>query len=178
MTRTSMFSTGLALGLAALALVTSVRTPAESSRAPKDVHAVYMADFTDDRRLVGAVDNVFVGHVIAQVGTTPSEDVPETQFAVEVVETVKGTLRGKVIVNQEGGMQGDAPILFDHDPLLKSGATYLFATRLYKETGWQTLVPNYGDLQVKDAQHQEALIERFKKATQQQITPYPVPSKD
>jgi hypothetical protein len=130
-----------------------------------------------DRRLVGAVDNVFVGHVIAQVGTTPSGDVPETQFAVEVVESIKGTLRGKVIVNQEGGMQGVAPILFDHDPLLKPGATYLFATRLYKETSWQTLVPNYGDLQVKDAQDQDAVIERFKKATQQQITPYPVPSK-
>jgi hypothetical protein len=61
--------------------------------------------------------------------------------------------------------------------LLKPGATYLFATRLYKETSWQTLVPNYGDLQVKDAQDQDAVIERFKKATQQQITPYPVPSK-
>lgn len=165
---------GLALALAAVAATAPVGNLAGTSGAPSQVEAVYITDFGDDRRLVGAVDNVFVGQVVAQAGTTVFAEVPETQFQVEVLENIKGSLGGKVIVNQEGGLDGDQLVLVAGDSFLKPGQTCLFATRVYKDKGWNTLVPRYGDLLIADAQQRASLVERFKKATQHQIPYTPV----
>jgi hypothetical protein len=136
-------------------------------------HVDSIVDFSDDRQLAGAVDNVFIGKVITQIATTIIDEDPETQFSVEVLDNIKGSLGSKVTVNQFGGLSGDVMLLVGDDGLLKPGQTYLFASRLYKERGWQTLVPTYGDLVVADATQRARLVERFKKATAEQIAYVP-----
>jgi Matrixin len=125
----------------------------------------YVADFSDPRQLVSAVDNVFVGRVVAQQGTTILDDEPETQFEVEVLENIKGSLRGQVIVNQEGGTDGDQVVVVEGDKPLRFGQVYLFATAQYAERGWHTLVPGYGDLPITDAKQYSLLAATFKEAT-------------
>jgi hypothetical protein len=136
---------------------------------------VYVTDVGDDRRLAGLVDNLFTGRVVAQVGTRsldPDNDLPETQYKVQVIKSIKGSLQGEVTVNQMGGYLGaNELILVEEDPLLQPGRTYLFATRLHQEMGWHTLVPVYGDVPVADAKHHDSLVARYTKAVQAQI-PY------
>jgi hypothetical protein len=105
------------------------------------MHAQYDADYGDDRVLVGGSNNVFVGKVIEQVGSTPSDGIPFTQFSVEIIDNIKGKLEGTVVVNQTGGYKdgilymmggetGDALRPGDNAKyLLQPGSTYLFATR-------------------------------------------------
>lgn len=101
-------------------------------------------DFSDDRVLMGASQNVFVGKVIKQVGTKSfGATFPETQFLVEVVSNLKGNLNGEVAINQPGGYRnGTLTIMDDGDPHVSSngkgylfapGSTYLFATRYSKK---------------------------------------------
>jgi hypothetical protein len=69
------------------------------------LHAAYVADFRDDKILMGASHNVFIARVTREVGTKGHEFGPETQFEVEVIENIKGDLSGTVIVNQQGGYE-------------------------------------------------------------------------
>ncbi len=141
-------------------------------------------DVTDDRILVGATHNVFIGKVIAQTGnksnTPPAEAgdtpgfSPQTQFSVGVLENIKGNLNGTITVSQYGGYEEEDSVnrlvLIEGDKLLKPGKTYLFATRFNDVDGWHTIfVPNYGDLPITDNKDYQNKIERFKKALTQEI---------
>jgi hypothetical protein len=75
----------------------------------------YAFDVTDTRRLVGWADNVFIGKVIRQDGTKSRNDIPETQFKVELSDNVKGKLNGTVILNQQGGYKGIELILIANE---------------------------------------------------------------
>ncbi|MDO8659307.1 MAG: hypothetical protein Q7K54_01775 [Candidatus Parcubacteria bacterium] len=123
----------------------------------REIHVQYVADFSDDRILMGASHNVFVGKVIKQVGDKRLGETPETQFTVEVLSNIKGDLQGTIVVNQLGGYKygmlyvvdsGDTvgPISKNTDLLLKIGTTYLFATRYNSEENWHTAIfhPNAG----------------------------------
>ncbi len=113
------------------------------------IHPQYAADFSNDRVLVGAAHNIFVGKVIEKVGAKDLGVGPETQFEVEVIDTVKGILSGTVTVNQQAGykdgklyvMEGD---LFtegsDQESLLQIGSTYVFTTRYNEEEDWHTII--------------------------------------
>jgi hypothetical protein len=156
-----------ALGLT-VATSTGARTAPPTAPTHADVE--FITDFSDARRLVGATDNVFVGRVIAQVGTKRVvDDLPETQFQVEVLETIKGALTGRVTVNQQGGYEGRELILVEDDPLLVPGQEYLFATGLHPGEGWHTLVPGYGDLLITDDQQRADLIAKFREAAREEI---------
>ena len=141
-------------------------------------------DVTDDRVLVGAAHNVFIGKVIAQTGNKPNTPPveagdtpgfsPQTQFSVEVLENIKGNLKGTIIVSQYGGyVEKDGVnqlVLVEGDKPLESGKTYLFATRFNDIDGWYTIiVPNYGDLPITDQTDHQNKLERFKKAFAQEI---------
>ena len=160
---------GLSIGLTAGAVATSHESAEQSTAAHSRTQLMYVTDFSDPRRLVGAVDNVFVGRVAAQVGATVIDDEPETQFQVEVLENIKGSLKGDVIVNQQGGVDGEQLVIVEDDALLLPGKVYVFATSLYKESGWHTPVPGYGDILIKDAKHRDALVKKFQQATQEQV---------
>lgn len=116
----------------------------------REVHTQYIADLSNDRILMGASHNVFVGKVIKQVGTKDTGAGPETQFEVEVVDNIKGKLQGNVVVEQFGGYKngvlylvhgGDTmvPETTQGDGLLVPGSTYLFATRYNKKENWYTI---------------------------------------
>lgn len=146
--------------------------------------ADYSINVTDDRELVGAVHNVFIGKVIAQTGTksnTPPPEAgdtpgfsPQTQFSVEILENIKGNLNGIITVSQYGGYKEKEGVnrlaLFEGDKLLEPGKTYLFATRFNDIDGWHTIfVPNYGDLPITDQTDYKNKLEKFKKAFTQEI---------
>lgn len=123
----------------------------------------YVADFSDDRVLVGASHDIFVAKVLRQMGAKERGIGPETQFEVLVIENIKGDLRGNVIVDQQGGyVDGKIYIPgYDFAPtaestsadgtLLQPGSTYIFATRYNPNENWYTLIPYPTALQLLDS---------------------------
>lgn len=95
-----------------------------SGGLPTIMHAQYPADFRDDRILMGASHNVFVGKVISQVGNIPERILPDTQFSVDVIFNVKGNLRGRVTVDQNGGYKDGHLYLIENSAPCSSLATH------------------------------------------------------
>jgi hypothetical protein len=103
----------------------------------------YVADFSNDRVLMGASHDVFVGKILKQIGSKEQGIGPETQFQVQVILDIKGGLQGTVTVDQEGGYEnGTLYYVQGGVPLLKPGATYLLATRYSPPEDWYTLNPS------------------------------------
>ena len=107
-----------------------------------------ITDLSNDRKLVGVADDVFFGQVSQKNGQDDEMGLPQTQFSVTVLETLKGDVSDNVTVNQQGGSRPDGGnFRMDGDPnLLEPGKSYLFVTRTYTTRGWETLVPGYGNL--------------------------------
>lgn len=148
-------------------------TMPDASSAPKISYVDYVAptDFSDDRRLAGFADHVFVGRVTGAGQTVDRDPLPETSFPVLVVDTLKGTAAGGVTVVQQGGQKpghDDEHVVLEGDTPLQAGQTYLFATRSDPE-GRRFLVARYGDLRVRDAAHLQQLRARFGTAVRTQI---------
>lgn len=123
-------------------------TRAETARI-HHFEPLYVTDFSDDRKLMGASHNVFIAKVIRQTGNKERGLGPETQFEVQIVENVKGDLSGTVIVNQQGGYRngelhllGSSEDYADESYLLQPGKTYLLATRYNPTEEWYTLNPH------------------------------------
>ncbi len=140
----------------------------------------YITDFSDDKKLMGATHNVFVGKVLKKSGSKNLGIGPETQFSVEVVSNIKGNLSGVVTVNQFGGYENGILYLKEggdssapentqgtsKDKLIEVGKTYLFASRYNSEQNWYTLVshPNARKLISSDknlgVDHIKSLVEK------------------
>jgi hypothetical protein len=133
---------------------------------------VAVTDFSDDRRLAGFAENVFFGRVTGDGSTTEGDPLPETNFPVQVIETLKGSAGSGsvVVVQQRGQVRGrdDEQVLLEGDQALQPGQTYLFATRSDPH-GRRFLVPRFGDLRVRSAAQQNELRARFTEAIQSQI---------
>ena len=158
----------------------------------------YIFDVSDDRRLVGFADDVFVGRVLRKVGeeglptSDPDHRIAQIQFAVEVAENIKGELAGTVTVNQLGGHQeyvaeGNHPeleiragnrvrelVLFDGDPLLEPGREYLLVTKRSRRKGWHEIAaPGFGDVPLgDDGEGAVRIVDRFRQAVEHQIDPF------
>lgn len=126
-------------------------------------------DFSDDRKLAGSADNIFIGEVRAQVGRAGRYPLIETQFAVQVLENIKGNLPEKVVVNQQGGKFWGQTVLIQGDRLVESGKVYLFVTSYNQVEEWHTLVYTYGRLEITTDLERQQLVVRFQKAYQEQI---------
>jgi hypothetical protein len=126
--------------------------------AVKRMHGSFVTDFSDRRRLAGFADAVFIGRVGTVTGAKSLSMTPETQFSVTVQRTLKGTVQGSVVVNQEGGQdpRDGSTILFEDDRLLQAGHTYAFAARFNKTENWYTLVPVWGNIDLTDLPDSEA----------------------
>lgn len=142
----------------------------------------YGYDFGDARVLVAFADNVFLGKVIEEVGrkgrptSAPDIEIPQTQFAVQVLEVIKGSLPETVIVNQESGIDKDTGKLYliDGDPLLMANETVLFAVAYEPEYDWYTLVAGpFSAIRAKDAAEANLLVARFEQAELAQFLPVP-----
>ena len=164
-----------------------------------EIGATYAFDPTDERKIVGTSSNVFVGRMIAKVGETggPGSGEPQTQFDVEVLENIKGSLSGTVTVSQTGGnveyiADRDDPdagvkkgqkirqlVVFEGDSLLEPGQEVLLATNHDPETNSYEIVSGpYGKTLINDKQERKELkqerknlVEKYKKAKENQINP-------
>ena len=126
----------------------------ETKQLPRiaEIHSFFSIRLGDDKILMGASHNVFVGKVLSQIGTIAvpagsDATLPVTQFSVKPILNIKGNLQGTVTVEQFGGYQdgvlyvsdgGDAFIpssaVVGGSHLMQPGSTYLFATR-YQSDG-------------------------------------------
>ena len=113
-------------------------------------------NLSDEKKLVGAVHNIFIGRVIRQSGDARRFSEPETQFEVRVLYNIKGNLKESVTIDQIGmgyinGIYftrsgGDETLRSDMpngpkpgDGLLKIGAAYIFATRFSTQNNWYAI---------------------------------------
>jgi hypothetical protein len=137
-------------------------------------HPVYELDPTDDRALAAYATDIFIGRVLDQTGavgaptSAPGQELPQSQFAVEVLHLLKGQAAGVVTVNQVGGldMQAEEIMLLEGDLLLRPGAIELFLVVSVPERGWYQIVAGgYGHVPTDDPARRETLIDRFAQAT-------------
>jgi hypothetical protein len=165
----------LAAPALAAAIALSIAGPALLSNNPPDNPVIKTVEYSNTfdvsnpNLLVGWADSVFIGKVVEQSGTKALDGLPETQFKVEVVETIKGDLTGTVTVNQQGGYDGNELILVENDSMLTKGKSYLFVTKYLKEENWHTLVPVYGDIKITSDTHRQELLEKYQKAYKEQV---------
>ena len=165
----------LAAPALAAAIALSIAGPGLLSNNPpenpviKTVEYSNTFDVSNPNMLVGWADSVFIGKVVEQSGTKALDSIPETQFKVEVVDSIKGELTGTIIVNQQGGYDGNELILVENDSLLTKGKSYLFVTKYLKEENWHTLVPVYGDIEITNDSHRQELLEKYQKAYKEQV---------
>jgi len=135
------------------------------------IHSTLVTDLSDDRKLAGIANNVFIGKVISKVGDKKLDIIPETQFNVQVLENIKGNLKGNIMVNQQGGYEGGNDkklVLMENDKMIEPGKVYLFATRYNVAEKWYTLIPEYGDKELdNDTKKKEAVV-KYKKAVNEQ----------
>jgi hypothetical protein len=137
-------------------------------------HPLYDLDPRDDRALADYATDIFIGRVLDQTGavgaptSAPRQELPQSQFAVEVLHVVKGQAGGVVTVNQVGGLdtQAGETMLLEGDALLRPGASELFLVVSVPERGWyQIVAAGHGHLPADDPAQREALIDRFAQAT-------------
>lgn len=137
-------------GFFVLSLILVLSVQERTNASVVSMHAQFAADYSDDRILMGASHNVFVGKVVKQIGNKDRGSGPETQYEVEIVENIKGDLQGVITVNQAGGYKDGVLYVMDdgsdhgseskkESNLLHPGSTYLLATRYSNKYGWYTV---------------------------------------
>src|SRR5215203_5289034 len=141
-------------------------------------HPVYELDPTDDRALAAYATDIFIGRVLDQTGavgaptSAPGQELPQSQFAVEVLHLLKGPAAGVVTVNQVGGLdqQAHQVMLLEGDALLRPGSSELFLAVSVPERGWyQIVAAGHGHVLVDDPAQQKTLIDRFAQASAEPI---------
>ncbi|MCD6056760.1 MAG: hypothetical protein K0Q89_290 [Thermomicrobiales bacterium] len=141
-------------------------------------HPIYELDPTDDRALAAYATDIFIGRVRNQTGavgvptSAPGQVLPQSQFAVEVLQLIKGQAAGLVTVNQVGGLDEQARqmILLEGDVLLHPGASELFLTMSVPERGWyQIIAAGHGHLSADDPARRKTLVDRFTQAADDPI---------
>ena len=146
--------------------------PSQVSNAPQGKLAI---DSKDERQIVGRSTDVFFGRVVEQSGsegaptTKPGFEEPQTQYAVQVSEVIKGDASGVLTVNQLGGYADDGhpdfPEVPGGDSLLEPGQEYLFATKYVEEKGWyQIVLPGAANVEVEDEAQRQELKQKFEEA--------------
>lgn len=94
----------------------------------------YVADFSDNRNVIGFAGNVFVGKITRTLKHTKSDNLPVTLYEVEVIDNIKGTLKGNVVVMDIVGYSTDEDgeekltSINGIGTLMQSEEMYLFAT--------------------------------------------------
>lgn len=180
----------LLLGIVAVLVAGYAGIGDEEAAEDTDTDVIHMEvsygfEAEDKQKLMGFAENVFTGKVIEQVGTEAmtdpepaSEDpgIPQTQFAVQPLDNIKGDLTEPVTVNQQGGnikQNGDKKkVLIEGDPLLEPGEEYLFVTRYEEDEDWHTIAAQpFGDIKVEDKEKREEVKEKFKQAKKKQKDP-------
>jgi hypothetical protein len=139
---------------------------------------IYAFDPRDDRALAAYATDVFIGRVRDQTGaagaptSAPGQELPQSQFAVEVLQLLKGQAAGVVTVNQVGGLDPQAHqiMLLEGDALLRPGDRELFLVVSVPERGWYQIVAGgHGHVAADDPAQRQTLIDRFTQATDEPV---------
>ena len=183
-TKHAFSAMALVLVVASVAAVLAWQYGGSDKSLPSVGAPSHVTDISDDRKLVGLSDAVFFGQVRSKNASADGADVkvPSTKFTVTVLETLKGSLSGDVVVNQQGGVLPDGTeFRMMGDPtLLSAGKSYLFVTLHDASRGYHTLVPKYGNLllEVEDNAPRDTVVnsedanrlrKRFEEAIDNQI---------
>ncbi len=141
-------------------------------------NAAALFDANDPRALLGASDHVFFGHVLHKTGNKDRAGSPEMQYCVAVLDQLKGTLPGRVVVTAQLHEEGRDTVYVEGKtgPPLKLDQTYLFSTRTNRNGTWEVVSISQRKIPVRSAEHQASLRERFLAAKAQGEIPYRVPS--
>jgi hypothetical protein len=127
-------------------------------------------NYQDIRVLTKAVDNIFIGEVIREVGNEEYSGAPNTQFSVRITQNIKGALLGDITVNQEGGYfkeKGDLYLLsYEKTPMLKEDTMYLFAVTSTKK-GYFEMMPKYGSILLDNEDEKIRRIEEIRKVLEE-----------
>ncbi|MEH7126698.1 hypothetical protein V7103_00500 [Neobacillus drentensis] len=123
-------------------------------------------DFQDKQKLVQAVDHIFIGEVIREVGNEEHKGNPNTQFLVRITQNIKGALLGDITVNQVGGYYKEKGKLYlvsyEKSPLLKKDQMYLFfLTKTNK--GYFEMMPKYGSVLLDNEDEKLKQIDSIRK---------------
>src|SRR5918994_1656566 len=141
-------------------------------------HPIYAFDPRDDRALAAYATDIFIGRVRDQTGaagaptSAPGQELPQSQFAVEVLHLLKGQAAGVVTVNQVGGLDPQAHqiMLLEGDALLRPGVSELFLVVFVPERGWyQIVAAGHGPVAPGSLAQRETLIDRFTQATNEPV---------
>jgi hypothetical protein len=194
--RRALLAIGSALALLWVALLAyAFDGDEDADAARKDGQPVvqqeilYTYDFFDERRVAVYSRDVFVGRVVGVVGHQPlktsipkDNEGPQTQYAIEVTEVLKGSLSPgeSLTVNQLGGrdeesgktivvegVRGDAHAT---DALLKPGGEYLLATVPNPELDWHTITAQpIGDVPLDE--DRRGILAEWRAAVENEIPP-------
>ncbi|MDF2760906.1 MAG: hypothetical protein K0S99_3541, partial [Thermomicrobiales bacterium] len=179
-----ILAAGLSLGVAAGVMAGWQWQHAAGGNARRVVadagigHPIYEVDPRDDRALTAYATDIFIGRVLNQTGavgaptSAPGQELPQSQFAVEVLHVLKGQAGGVVTVNQVGGLdpQAGQTMLLEGDALLRPGASELFLVVFVPERGWyQIVAAGHGHVPADDPDQRETLIDRFTQATNEPV---------
>lgn len=165
----------LGAAVVVVGLLVAFAGPSETeSRHVSVIEASFAFDPADERLLADFASNVFVGRVHGNRGTKKhgaTGNVPylKTDYAVTVLENLKGELSGDVMVNQQGGYDEDSNTEYrvEGDAPLRPGRVYLFVTKYVPEQAAYSIVaPRFGDLPADDDAQREKVKEKFRKAIQ------------
>jgi hypothetical protein len=181
---TVILAVGLSLGAVGGILPVPGRQDAAGGNANDVVsdaglgHPIYALDPRDDGTLAAYATDIFIGRVLEQTGaagaptSAPGQELPQSQFAVEVLHLLKGQAGGVVTVNQVGGLDPQArqTMLLAGDSLLRPGVSELFLVASVPERGWyQIVAAGYGHFPADDPAQRKTLIGRFAQATDEPV---------
>lgn len=189
-------TTALVLAIVTAVSIAVFRTAVaeEVVRVSSDALVSYPFNVEDERLLVGAADQVFVGSVIDKVGPVAPQKAgqaipPRTRFSVETLRNIKGESAGTVVVSQDGGYveyRADKnyprakvqkgilvveKVLVNDEPLLKPGREYLFVTTELSNGTLQITAAGPGNILISGEQQKTELVKKFRKARANQIDP-------
>ncbi|WP_131822610.1 hypothetical protein [Mycobacteroides chelonae] len=132
----------------------SLPTPASSPAVlpglvvVKEVTPTYGSDLTDQRRLAGLADAIFVGEVKEVRGVILRHaDIAYTKFLVNVKLGLKGGVSGVVTVEQQGGFdaKSNTRYIVKGDRPLEVGGIYILAVMHREKENTYNVINLYGD---------------------------------
>ena len=147
-----MKKTALLIIIPILLLVSGIYTNMIKLPIRSDLNYSYVADFDDDKVLMGASHNVMVVKILDEKSEAGYSDMPSTLFSAQVISNIKGELEGEITLMQQAGYEHGILYVQENDELMKPGETYLVATRYNSERNFYTIKshPNGKKLISKD----------------------------
>lgn len=147
--------------------------PQNAAELPvKQMHASFVYDTESKEESVGMVDHVFLGKVVSNDGTSDREDSPYTNYTVQVLENIKGSLTTDtpIQIAKHGGVykDGSSVYLFENDVLPEVDQTYVFLAYAQKDGSLTVSGPHSNIAADADA---ETVVETYQAAYTNEIIP-------